>query len=185
MTKVPCRQTPVKNISIHGFRPVKDEEQRFDTESCLKGNISVWVLSGAGRGPGEEKKTGKKRRENKGGLNPPLFFHVLYTCVLSECYVNAHLDEAVFGCCSHTSDEDSHNAEKWGDDGKVFKGKQSEKRNRVNDGCTTLMCSAFTQSGELEKGKGTVLNMVSPTQTALISVQFQNNTGDFISVQEY
>lgn len=41
MTKVPCRQTPVKNISIHGFRPVKDEEQHFDTGSCLKGSISV------------------------------------------------------------------------------------------------------------------------------------------------
>lgn len=41
MTKVPCRQTPVKNISIHGFRPVKDEELHFDTESRLKGSVSV------------------------------------------------------------------------------------------------------------------------------------------------
>lgn len=41
MTKVPRRQTPVKNISIHGFRPVKDEELHFDTESCLKGSVSV------------------------------------------------------------------------------------------------------------------------------------------------
>lgn len=41
MTKVPRRQTPVKNISIHGFRPVKDEEQHFDTESRLKGSAFV------------------------------------------------------------------------------------------------------------------------------------------------
>lgn len=37
MTKVPRRQTPVKNTSIRGFRPVKDEELHFDTESTPKG----------------------------------------------------------------------------------------------------------------------------------------------------
>ncbi|KAI4792057.1 hypothetical protein KUCAC02_033633, partial [Chaenocephalus aceratus] len=42
MTKqVPRRQTPVKNISIHGFRPVKDEGLHFDTESRLKGGVSM------------------------------------------------------------------------------------------------------------------------------------------------
>lgn len=71
MTKVPCRQTPVKNISIHGFRPVKDEELHFDTESRLKGSVSVWVLSAAARRPGERKKTGRKGERKRGKKGPP------------------------------------------------------------------------------------------------------------------
>ena len=60
----------LKNISIHGFRPVKDEELHFDTESRLKGGVSVWVLSAAARRPGE-KKDREKGWGRKGEKGPP------------------------------------------------------------------------------------------------------------------
>lgn len=134
---------------------------------------------------GQERKKGEK----KGGLNSLLFSMFVILCV-QWVLCQRSLDEAVFQCCLHTSDEDSHNTgemEGWRDDGGVFKGNQSEKRNGVNDGCTELTRSAFTLSSESEKGKGTVLDEVSPTQTAGNSVQFPKIavTGDFISMQEY
>lgn len=74
MTKVPRRQTPVKNISIHGFRPVKDEEQHFDTESRLKGSVFVWVLSAAARKGQERNRRGGKEGR---GEKERSFFHIL------------------------------------------------------------------------------------------------------------
>lgn len=72
MTKVPRRQTPVKNISIHGFRPVKDEELHFDTERRPKGGASPYEFcqlqregerEGGKKGKGRERKRGATKRK--------------------------------------------------------------------------------------------------------------------------